>query len=347
AEQMAAGVFNANRLYHELKAQGYAGGKTILKDYLRPNRPPRLPRVVVRFEPAPAEQAQVDWGEFSYMDTTGRRRRVHGFVMVLSYSRAMYVEFVEQQDLSTLLRCHLNAFAALGGVPRTILYDNMKTVVLRREGSRVEYHPRLLDFALLAGYHPRACRPYRAQTKGRVERAIGYLRQHFWPAARFTNLTDLNQAVSAWVAGVAHQRVHGTTGRKPAEMLAEERQHLPPLRPQGIFAPLLCEERPVGRDGFVAYGGSRYAVPWQYSGRYVAVHATQTTVEIREGEHCLARHPRALVPGMTLSITGQYDGAPLQGPGRPRQALALQVAGPQVERRSLGVYESLLAGGDR
>lgn len=174
-QRMAAGVFNANRLLHELRALGYTGGVTILKDYLKPHRPPRRPQAVVRFEPAPGEQAQVDWGEFAYTDAQGRRRKVYGFVMVLSYSRAIYVEFVEQQDLSTLLRCHLHAFAALGGVPKTILYDNMKTVVLRRQGSQVEYHPRLLDFALLAGYQPRSCRPYRAQTKGRVERVIGYL----------------------------------------------------------------------------------------------------------------------------------------------------------------------------
>lgn len=112
---MAQGVFNANRLLQELRAQGYTGGKTILKEFLRPHRPPRVPRTVVRFEPAAGAQAQVDWGEFPYTDPQGRRRKVYGFVMVLSYSRAMYVEFVEQQDLSTLLRCHLHAFAALGG----------------------------------------------------------------------------------------------------------------------------------------------------------------------------------------------------------------------------------------
>lgn len=178
---MAAGVFNANRLLHELRELGYTGGVTILKDYLKPYRPPRQPKAVVRFELGPGEQAQVDWGEFAYTDLRGRRRKVYGFVMVLSYSRAMYVEFVEQQDLSTLLRCHLHAFGALGGVPKTILYDNMKTVVLSRQGAKVEYHPRLLDFALLAGYTPRNCRPYRAQTKGRVERVIGYLKQSLWP----------------------------------------------------------------------------------------------------------------------------------------------------------------------
>lgn len=251
-QRMAEGVFNANRLLRELQARGYTGGKTILKDFLRPYRPARRPQAVLRFEPAPGEQAQVDWGEFVYLDSKGQRRKFYGFVLVLSYSRAMYVEFVEQQDLSTLLRCHLHAFAALGGVPKTILYDNMKTVVLRRHEAAVEYHPRLLDFALLAGFAPRACRPYRAQTKGRVERAIGYLKQHFWPAVRFTDLADLNRQVQAWVAEVAHQRLHGTTGQRPADRLAQEQPHLTPLRPMAVFASLLHEERRVSRDGYVS-----------------------------------------------------------------------------------------------
>lgn len=254
-QRIAEGVFNANRLLHELRARGYSGGKTILKDYLQPHRRPWAPQAVVRFEPAPGEQAQVDWGVFAYTDAQGRHRKVYGFVLVLSTSRAMYVEFVEQQDLSTLLRCHLQAFAALGGVPKTILYDNMKTVVLRRPGRVVEYHPLLLDFALLAGFAPRSCQPYRAQTKGRVERVIGYLKQHVWAGARFTDLRDLNRQVQAWVAEVAHQRLHGTTGRRPAELLAAEQGRLTPLRPMAVFAPLLLEERRVSRDGYVQYGG--------------------------------------------------------------------------------------------
>ena len=343
-ERMAAGVFNANRLLHELRELGYTGGVTILKDYLKPYRPPRQPKAVVRVELGPGEQAQVDWGEFAYTDLRGRRRKVYGFVMVLSYSRAMYVEFVEQQDLSTLLRCHLHAFGALGGVPKTILYDNMKTVVLSRQGSKVEYHPRLLDFALLAGFMPRSCRPYRAQTKGRVERVIGYLKQSFWPGARFTDLVDLNRRVQAWVAEVAHQRTHGTTGRRPAEMLQEEQAHLAPLRPPAVFADLLVEERRVSRDGYVSYGGSRYGVPWRYAGRYVSVQADEVTVEIRDGDRVIARHPRALLPGLTVPLPGQYAGVPLGGTSRPRPAVALQVAGPDVEVRSLRVYEALLAG---
>lgn len=157
----ADGVWNAERLLRELRAMGYAGGVTILKDFLRPLRPPRTASVVVRYEVPPGVEAQVDFGVFPYEDASGRRRSVLAFVMVLSFSRALYVEFVTQQDLSTLLRCHLRAFEAFGGVPQRVLYDNMRTVVLERSGERVVFHPRLLDFALLAGFTPRACRPYR------------------------------------------------------------------------------------------------------------------------------------------------------------------------------------------
>jgi len=148
------------------------------------------------------------------------------------------------------------------------------------------------------------------------------------------------------VAGVAHQRIHGTTARQPAAMLAEERARLTPPRPTAIFVPLLEEERRVSRDGYVCYGGSRYGVPWRYSGRAVTVRADELTVEIRDGDRVVARHPRALLRGMTLSLPGQYQGVPLNGSGRPQPALAMQVAGPEVEVRSLRVYEAVLAGGE-
>ena len=194
----AEGVWNAERLVRELKAMGFEGGVTILKEYLHPLRPAGVAKVAVRYGVAPGEEAQVDFGVFPFVDDSGRKRNVLAFVMVLSFSRVMSVAFVPQQDLSTLLRCHLQAFEELGGVPRRILYDNMKAVVAGRDGERVTFQSVLLDFALLAGFEPRACRPCRAQSKGRVERAIGYLRTSFWPAVRFTTLVDLNRQVEAW-----------------------------------------------------------------------------------------------------------------------------------------------------
>jgi transposase len=291
------GVWNSVRLHRELRERGYTGGRTILKDYLRPLRPPKTPNVVVRYEVPPGAEAQVDFGVFAFEDERGRRKSVLAFVMIVSFSRALYVEFVTQQDLSTLLRCHLHAFEAFGGVPQRILYDNMKTVVLERNAERVVFHPRLLDFALLAGFTPRACRPYRAQSKGRVERSIKYLRDSFWPV-HFADLLDLNRQASAWVAGVANVREHGTLKRRPIDLLVEERQHLLPLKATNTFAGLLAEERKVSRDAFVTFEGSRYAVPWRYAGRHVALSATEAHVEIRDGRDLVVVHPRGLVPGL-------------------------------------------------
>jgi transposase len=337
------GVWNSVRLHRELRERGYVGGKTILKDYLRPLRPPKTPNVVVRYEVPPGVEAQVDFGVFAFEDERGRRKSVLAFVMVLSFSRALYVEFVQQQDLSTLLRCHLHAFEAFGGVPQRVLYDNMKTVVLERDAERVVFHPRLLDFALLAGFTPKACRPYRAQSKGRVERSIKYLRDSFWPV-NFTDLVDLNRQVGAWVAGVANVRDHGTLKRRPIDLLAEERSHLLPLKATSAFAGLLAEERKVGRDAFVAFEGSRYAVPWRFAGRHVSVAATEAHVEIRDGRDLVVVHPRGLVPGLTLPLASQYAGAPMAGATRPGRALSRQVLGPEVERRSLAIYDAIGGG---
>jgi transposase len=129
---MAEGVFNANRLFNEIKSLGYSGGKTILKDFLKPFRPLQKAQAVSRFETKPGEQAQVDFGVFKY-EEQGRERKIYAFIMVMSYSRAMYVEFVDRQDTATLIRCHIHAFEYFGGVPEHILYDNLKPVVLGRD----------------------------------------------------------------------------------------------------------------------------------------------------------------------------------------------------------------------
>lgn len=337
------GVWNSVRLLRELRERGYTGGRTILKEYLKPLRPPKAPAVVVRYEVRPGEEAQVDFGAFAYEDAAGRRRSLLAFVMVLSFSRSLYVEFVQRQDLSTLLRCHMRAFEAFGGVPKRVLYDNMKTVVLERDGERVVFHPRLLDFALLAGFTPKACRPYRAQSKGRVERAIKYLRDSFWPVA-FTDLVDLNRQVSAWLAGVANVREHATTHRRPVDLLVEERCHLLPLRAASVFAGLLVEERRVSRDVFVQFEGNRYAVPWRFAGRHVAVSATQAHVEIRDGRELVAVHPRGLLTGLTMPLPGQYDDAPLAGVSRPARSVGRQILGPEVQVRPLSAYEAIGGG---
>ncbi len=153
-------------LDREVRALGYEGSYSTVVQYVGPRRRSSQPEATVRFETTPGEQAQVDWGSFSYLDDKGRKRRVWAFVMVLSWSRAIYVEFVRRADTASFIQCHVNAFEYLGGMPRRCLYDNSKVVTLGRdEEGRTEWNRRMLDFALRLGFESRLCQPYRAQTK--------------------------------------------------------------------------------------------------------------------------------------------------------------------------------------
>jgi len=339
-ERIAVGVTNAIRLFAELRQMGYTGGYTLVRQYLQPRRQAAKPVATVRFETKPGEQAQVDFGVFAY-EHGGKRSRYYAFVLVLSYSRMLYVEFVEHQDLSTLIRCHINAFESLG-IPRVVLYDNMKTVVTGRdEEGKVQVNPRFAEFALAVGFTPRACRPYRPQTKGRVERSVRYLRQNFWPGRTFASLSDLNQQAAAWCKE-ANQRIHGTTGQRPCDLWEEE-----PLTQ--VWDPLLAsrfalEERKVGRDGFVQFGGSRYGVPWQHAGQMVQVRETAAYIEILFKNERIAVHPKALYPKSTLPIPGQYDGLSTASARSDAGKVALQVEGPDVLVRPLTVYATFEGG---
>ncbi len=171
------GVLNAEKLYQEIRAQGYSGTARSVRRFVQPHRTAKQPTATVRFETEPGQQAQVDWGSFGTIDHFGRQRRLYAFVMTLGWSRAMYIEFTVSMDTTWWLRCHLHAFHYFGGVPREILHDNLKTAVLERTADDiVHWHPRYLDFARYYGFSPRACRPYRAQTKGKVESGVKYVR---------------------------------------------------------------------------------------------------------------------------------------------------------------------------
>jgi transposase len=219
----------------ELRARGYEGGITILREHLARMRPAALPEPVVRFETAPGQQMQVDWAVMRRGPDP-----LSVFVAVLGHSRAAYAEFVTDERLESLMACHGEAFRAFGGTPREVLYDNMRTVVIGRDAYGPGLHrlqPAFRDFARHHGFVPRLCRPYRAATKGKVERFIRYLRQDFWvplesrlrPLGLRPDAVTANLEVRTWLRDVANRRVHATTGRVPAELLMEERGTLLPL----------------------------------------------------------------------------------------------------------------------
>jgi transposase len=225
----------ASVLLRELRERGYTGGYTMLKALVAVLKPKEAAAPIIRFETGPGEQMQVDWAVI-------RRgsNRLSVFVATLGWSRASYVEFVTDERLETLIEAHENAFLAFGGTPREVLYDNMRTVVLQRDGygrGRHRFHPGFLDFARHCGFRPRLCAPYRAQTKGKVERFIRYMRESFWVplSSRLAQeglIVDreiANLAIKRWLREVANARIHGTTGAIPAERLVSERLQLQPV----------------------------------------------------------------------------------------------------------------------
>jgi len=246
-------------LFEEIRAQGYTGGLTILRNFTRPYRVRRR-EPVVRFETPPGRQAQVDWAHLGTHVLAGRPTPLYLFVFILGFSRALYAEVTTSTDLPTFIGCHLHAFAALGGMPEEILYDNQKQVVLSRTADGPRFHPEFLAFCGQFGVRPRLCRPYRAKTKGKVERSIGYLKDRFFCGRTFTGLTDMNHQLEQWIREVANEREHTTTGEVPHVRLLREglkplsaarpwHGGLPPCpRPQAALfkvVPPQVEERPL------------------------------------------------------------------------------------------------------
>ena len=219
---------SATRLFDEVRAAGYPGGYSRVRDYVRTVRPREVVEPVVRFETPAGRQGQVDFGTFTL--PWGRR---HALVVVLSHSRLLWLCFYRRQTMAVLTAGLERAFARFGGVPKELLFDQMRAVVLsdgRTGGGELVLNAEFLRFAVHWGFHPRACRPYRAQTKGKVERPIRYLRDSFFYGRAFANDDDLNEQASRWLEGTANVRQHGTTGERPVDRFErDEREALRPL----------------------------------------------------------------------------------------------------------------------
>lgn len=343
--RLAAGVWNAVVLLRELKEQGYSGGYTVLTDYLRPRRTQAQVVAVRRFETPPGQQAQVDWGDLGNITfPDGTSKPLSGFLLTLGYSRALFADVTTDQKLPTLLRKHECAFEQLGGVPQEILYDNMKTVVLRTltDGTdlrgEIRWNSTFHDFARYWGFAPRLCRPYRPQTKGKVESGVRYLRQSLC-GRQAQGLEDLRLQLQTWIAEVAHQRVHGSTHRIVDEAWQEEKPFLQATASRVPY-PLYHEvQRQVARDAYVAFGTNRYPVPWQAAGKVVFVRLQDDHLQVRLEAECLVRHPLCLGKYQTLPAGQLHADMPFGG-GRSqgKVKITLVEGGPVVQVRSLSVY---------
>lgn len=348
-QRMNEGVYNTRKLYRELRERGYSGGLTQVILYVQPYRPKREEQAVMRFETGPGQQAQVDWGYFGTIEHEGRQRQLYVFVMTLCWSRAMYIEFTVNGNTDWFIRCHQHAFEYFGGVAHEVLHDNLKSAVISRERTgRIVWNERYLDFATYSGFAPHACRPYRAQTKGKVERGIGYVRQNFWCGLHFEDLDDLNRQAQQWVNEIANPRVHGTTGEIPFERLAHEGlQALPRQR----FDTSIKVERFASRDCLVSYDGNLYSVPADWAQKMLLVKETedgQLLILNGLGE-VVAQHRKWPGRHKRIVVAAHYAGLPVlarsapahQAFQSPSPAATLHGVLPHVEARPLSVYAQL------
>ena len=331
----------ATRLWREIRERGFAGGYSTVRDGVRDLRPPRSSGFEVRYETPPGEQAQVDFARFEveFADEPGVRRIVWLFSMVMGCSRLIWARFVLHQDLQTVLRCHMAAFEALGGAPRTILYDRMKTAVIGEDADGlVVYNRALVDLARHYGFQPRACRPYRPKTKGKVERPFRYIREDFFLGGVFRDLDDLNAQLRRWLDNVANPRVHATTHRVVNEAFAEEKAFLQAL-PEASYRAVLRLERRVSHEGMISVGGNLYSVPDTTRRRVFDVHVLADEVRIFEDGILVAAHvplegrgQKRVDPDHRKPMT-----FPRRRPSEPDPAVLVR-AGDHVARRPLDFY---------
>lgn len=335
---------SAVRLTREVRERGYQGAYTAVKRFVAAVRPESEPKPFeVRFETPPGYQAQVDFARFvtTFTDEPGIIRIIWLFSMVLGHSRYIFARFVMHQDLQTLLRCHMLAFAAIDGVPIEILYDRMKTAVTGEDGNgHIIYNRSLVALAQHYGFLPRACRPYRAKTKGKVERPFSYIRQDFFLGRCFRNLDDLNAQLIDWLATVANVRLHGTTQRIVSEAFAAEQPELQGL-PAFPFDALLKLERRVSHDGLVSIGGNYYSVP-DRTRRIVEVHQLPDQIRILDQGRLVAVHPILEGRRQYRVDPAHRQGAVIRSPRRTSdEPVIVGRLGDQVAHRSLAVYQAI------
>jgi transposase len=312
----------ASRLYQMVKERGYPGAPDHFRRIVARFRPRPAAEAFLRLRTLPGEQAQVDWGHFGTMTIGRAQRTLWAFVMVLSWSRHIVLRFYLHAAMPSFLRGHVDAFEAFGGVPRVLLYDNLKSAVLERAGDAIRFHPTLLALAAHYRYEPRPVAPARGNEKGRVERAIRYVRDNFFAARSFTDLADLNAQAALWTAGpAADRRCPEDTSLRVREAFEDEQPKLLPL-PQEPFPTDEQVAGDVGKTPYVRFDLNDYSVPATLVRRTLTVVASLDTVRILNGPTTVATHPRSWDRGQTIEDPTHIEALVLTK-ARARQARGL------------------------
>ena len=324
------------RTYEETREKGYIGSYTTVKRLCRVLRNERRMQAVYRYETKPGKQSQVDFGEFGYIDIDGKQRKLYAFSMILGYSRMRYVEFTTDISTENVIKMHLNAFSFFGGFTDTILYDNMKQVVIERKlkASESRFNQKFMDFAEYYGIVIRLCYPYRPETKGKIENTIKYLRYNFWKGRSFDSLPDINAQCQVWLHKVNSQ-VHGTTHEIPLQRLKDEK--LNPLTNVPPYMTRSENTRKISRDCYVSYKGNRYSVPWKYAGRECSVIEESSSIRIEVDSIMIADH--SIFPGTgRISRKKEHFEGLLKAIRDENSAVYSQA----VEARDLKKYEDVI-----
>jgi transposase len=283
----------ASRLYEMCRDRGYRGSPDHFRHMVAAYRPRPAAEAYLRLKTLPGEESQVDWGHFGKLTVGRAQRDLLAFVMVLSYSRRIFLHFYLGQQTENFLRGHEGAFGAWSGVPRKVLYDNLKSAVLERQGDAIRFNPLLLDFARHYRFAPRPVAVARGNEKGRVERAIRYVRNNFFLGRRFKNLDDLNHQAQQWCEGPASQRRWVEDDRLTVAQAFEQERHLLLPLPNAPYPTHERRELTVGKSPYVRFDGNDYSVPHERVCQTVVVVASLQTVRILHRGVVVADHPRS------------------------------------------------------
>lgn len=299
----------ATRLFDMIQPRGFTGTVFQVRRFVKKIRIQSRHKAYFRLTVLPGEQGQVDWGCFGTLRIGRATRKLSCFVLRLSWSRAIYAEFGLDQTLESFLRGHINAFDRLGGVPRTLLYDNLKTAVLERQGDLIRFHPRLLEFAGHYHFKPIPCAPAAGNEKGRVESAIKYIRYSFFEARTFTSIEDLNTQLRDWLEARAFARPvpNDPEERIVRVALTEEQMRLLP-RPEHPFPTDLVRPIASGKTPYIRFDKNDYSIPHTLVRKTLTLAASESIVRILDGDVEVARHNRSYDKGRQVEVRAHLDG---------------------------------------
>ncbi len=300
-------TLHASRLYAMAKERGYPGGSSQFRHRVSELRPRKLPEAYLRLKTLPGEQGQMDWGAFGHVQIGRARRALNAFVLVLSWSRQIFLHFYLNQQMENFLRGHVAAFEAWQGLPKIILFDNLKSAVLERRGDAIRFNPNLLALAAHYRFELRPVAIARGNEKGRVERSIQYIRTNFFAGRTWTDIDDLNAQAQAWCLGVsADRRCPEDTTMTVREAFALEQPHLLSL-PVNPFPTDECVDVAAGKTPYVRFDLNDYSIPHTHVQRTLQVVASLSTVRVCQDENVIAEHPRHYGKGEQIEIPAHSE----------------------------------------